>query len=179
MKTHISTITIVIFLVLISVVAFAQSPQIAWDYNVSADNSDMITSVIHTSDGGYLMAGYSNSSGTLDKTQDADGKGDSPPEDYWIVKTDQNGTKEWDKTFGGDNVDKCTAGIQKSDGGYLLASYSNSENTEIKTDKDGNLLWDKTIGGNSYDVCEVILESGNGEYLAGGNSWSAGTGDNT
>ena len=81
--------------------------------------------------------------------------------DGWVVKIDTNGSKVWDKAYGGSERDYLYDGAQTDDGGFLLAGYSQSDvsgeksaNSKggydywmIKIDSNGNKLWDKTLGG--------------------------------
>ena len=78
-------------------------------------------SVVSTSDGGYLLVGYSYSGASGDKSQNSKGG-----TDYWAVKIDGNGNKVWDKTFGGTDYDSANSVVSTSDGGYLLVGYSDS-----------------------------------------------------
>ena len=100
-----------------------------WDKTLGGSGSDYAYSVIQTSDGGYLVVGYSLSSQSGDKTEDS--RGDA---DYWVVKISTNGVKEWDKTFGGSSYDNAFSVIETSDGGYLVAGKSESPNSGDKTD---------------------------------------------
>ena len=68
-----------------------------------------------TSDGGYILGGASNSG--------PDNHGNF---DYWVIKLDANGNKLWEKSFGGTGDDECFSAQLTSDGGYVLAGYSNS-----------------------------------------------------
>src|SRR5205085_6033829 len=110
--------------------------------------------------------------------------------DYWVVKTDTEGKKQWDKTFGGDGDDLLTTMVAISDGGYLIGGYSNSriggDRTEsrgdydywiVRIDKDGNKLWDKTFGGTTIDELYSIVPTQDGGYLLGGSSSSHILGD--
>lgn len=72
-----------------------------WDASFGGNGDDKLSSIEQTSDGGYLLAGFSNSGISGDKSQPIVGK-----DDYWIVKTDVNGVKQWDKTFGGVGTDE-------------------------------------------------------------------------
>ncbi len=162
------------------------NPLTAWDmrygsynYNGSELDNDKLTDVIKTADGGYLSAGFSMSLPIGDKSQDSKGK-----YDYWIVKSDQNGTKLWDKTFGGSDADYLSRVIRTQDGGYLLAGsslsgkgFDKSEASQgqrdywlVKTDALGNKQWDKTIGGSGYEELIKVIQLASGEYVLGGYS---------
>src|SRR5258708_17100684 len=93
--------------------------------------------IIGSSDGNYIITGITDSYG-------------SGGDDFYVVKTDQSGTKIWEKSFGGANMDWAHDIIETSDGNYLIAGESKSisfnlgfEAYFIKIDKDGNLIWEK------------------------------------
>ncbi len=96
---------------------------------------DRANSICETSDGGYIMTGYTYSYGA----------GES---DVYLIKTDINGNLTWEKTFGGIDFDWGNSVSQTLDGGYILFGSA-----LIKTDIDGNLLWEKAIAG--FDGCEI------------------------
>src|SRR5678815_4232341 len=80
-----------------SIRVFAQAPPAKqWDKRFGGSHSDALYTVLETSDGGYLLAGDSNSPGDGDKTDDSWGS-----TDFWIIKVDSNGEKQWDKDYGG------------------------------------------------------------------------------
>lgn len=157
-----------------------------WDKTFGGDIFDELTSIVPASDGGYLLAGYSFSSVSGDRT--APGKGS---EDYWIVKIDSQGNKLWDKAFGGNGVDRLSSAISVPGGGYLLggtsqsnASGDKSQNNNggvtdywiVRIDDQGNKLWDKTLGGNSDDNLSSVTLTADG-FLVGGSSISDISGD--
>ncbi|QHT70876.1 hypothetical protein GXP67_31625 [Rhodocytophaga rosea] len=144
---------------------------------------------IHTSDGGYLVCGTSASKVGADKT--AASKGDY---DYWIVKISANGSKLWDKTFGGTDADILTSAIGTTDGGFLLVGYSRSgisgDKTQatqdffynywvIKISANGSKLWDKTFAGNWIDMATTVIATADGGFLIGGYSDSGAVYDKT
>jgi len=157
-----------------------------WDKDFGGTNVDNLIAVIQTSDGGYLLGGYSSSGVSVDKTQPSQGG-----YDYWIVKTDANGIKQWDKVFGGADDDNLRSIKQTPDGGYLLAGYSysgatgdksqpNQGNTDfwiIRTDPLGNKIWDKDFGAAEFDLCFSINIAPDGNYIAGGTTTSDIGGD--
>jgi len=87
-------------------------------------------SVQQTTDGGYIIAGYTMSFGAGD-------------EDFYLIKTNLNGELMWTRTYGGDATDIAKSVQQTSDGGYVIAGYTNSFGGGtvfylIKTDSFGN-----------------------------------------
>ncbi|QNF33095.1 T9SS type A sorting domain-containing protein [Adhaeribacter swui] len=147
---------------------------------------DTLTTLIATADGGYLLGGVSDSPITGDKSQGS--KGDT---DFWVVKTDKNGRKIWDKTFGGNTPDRLMAMVATADGGYLLGGKSASAKSGdksqeskgktdywiIKIDNNGHKLWDQTYGGSQDDILASIVATPDGGYLLGGTSVSGQSGD--
>jgi PKD repeat protein len=154
-----------------------------WDKDLGGILEEQLNSLLQTTDGGFILAGISASFISGDKTQS--GWGD---DDYWIVKTDSLGNKQWDKDFGGNIKEELHSVGQTSDGGYLLSgdSYSSisgnkSENNlgseqtwVVKTDSLGNLRWEKTIFTNGHDETGMALQTVDGCYLIA-NSSSGGT----
>jgi hypothetical protein len=85
----------------------AQNPLVKqWDYRYGGTNFDILTSFIHTTDGGFMLAGWSQSDISGDKTQNGWSVDTS---DYWIVKLNSSGIQEWDKRFGGINYEFASA----------------------------------------------------------------------
>ena len=147
-------------------------PEEEWDKTFGGTGYDRAWSVQQTSDGGYIIAGDTNSYGA--------GSGD-----FWLVKTDSSGKKQWDKTFGGTGYDRAFSVQQTSDSGYILAGGTWSYDMGfrdfwlVKTDSSGNKQWDKTFGGTGYDRANSVQQSSDGGYIIAGdtNSYGAGSGD--
>ncbi|RDC66162.1 T9SS type A sorting domain-containing protein [Adhaeribacter pallidiroseus] len=173
---------------LVQVLDETPPPSANWNMRYGGTGTDNFADVIKTTDGGYLSGGYTDSNISGDKTQWSQGRND-----YWIVKSDKNGLKQWEKSYGGANNDYLNRVIQTQDGGYLLAGSSFSgkkgDKTEVsqggrdywlvKTDKLGNKLWDKTLGGSGNDELEKVIQLSSGEYVLGGYSNSPVSGDKT
>jgi len=160
-----------------------------WERRYGGTDEDEISSVVKTADGGYFLGGGSRSDQLPGmKTDNARGI-----VDMWVVKTDAAGNIEWDKTFGGTNLDNCYSVKQNSIGYYLVGGFSGSpaggDKTEpplggwdfwlIYLDPNGNKLWDKTLGGSGNDVMENLFQTADGGYLMGGHSSSGVDGDKT
>ncbi|MES2689734.1 MAG: T9SS type A sorting domain-containing protein [Bacteroidota bacterium] len=158
-----------------------------WDSTYGGRYSDLVGDVIQTRDGGFLIGGHSQTDTIPFGSRSAAGKGDY---DYWVIKINANGTKQWDATFGGTREDRITTVMQTADGGYLLGGYSDSRNTGDKTqdtrdtnalrtdfwvvriNSTGQKLWDRTYGSNSHDKLMDIVRSSDGGYLLIGDSYS-------
>jgi len=132
-----------------------------------------------------------SSSGISGEKTEANRGGD----DYWVVKLDQSGAIQWDKTVGGSDIDELHCLQQTRAGGYILGGFSHSnisgeksENARnyplddywvVKLDKNGSFKWDKTVGGNNQDRLQSIKEIGVNRYILAGYSDSRTTGDKT
>lgn len=160
-----------------------------WDKTFGGNDWDVLNSQVTTDDGGYLLCGTSNSGATGDKSQATQGNAD-----FWIVKIDENGSKLWDKRFGGTNYDYLMSVIATNDGGYLLGGWSNSNNNGdktqisyggsydywvIKIDINGNKLWDKRFGGTDNEFLLCMKKTNDGNFLLGGIAYSGIGGDKT
>jgi len=131
------------------------------------DDFDGGNSVRQTSDGGYIIAGWS---------RPLSGNGG----DVWLIKTDANGNKEWDKTLGDGDGDWGGSAQQTSDGGYVIVGATGSLGAGggdvwlIKTDADGGSVWDRTFGGPGYDIGQSVQQTTDGGYIIAGTTWSDG-----
>lgn len=139
-----------------------------WERTLGGPADDEGWSVLETKDGGYLVAGVTESEGSGGK-------------DLWLVKTYSDGYERWKKTFGGAGDDWGLSVLETADGGYAVAGVTTSSGSGgcdgwiVKTDSDGNLEWDVTIGGSKNDGLSSILETEDG-YLVGGTTESYGAG---
>ena len=161
---------------------------IIWNRNYGALGLERLWDIQVTQDGGFILGGSSESGASGDKSGELRGE-----TDLWIVRTDAAGTILWERTIGGTKSEDLVAGIMPTtDGGFLLAAYSNSdsgfEKSEdsrggydfwlIKLDADGAILWDKTYGGEGDDISFCIAQAPDG-FLIGGLSWSGISGEKT
>ncbi len=170
-----------------------------WQVTLGGIGQDDLLAVLPTRDGGYIAGGSSASDANGDKTEKSRGN-----MDYWIVKLDKDGHIQWQRTFGGKYADLLRALEVTSDGGYLLAGYSNSpadseaslrgasrskpdKNQDpwgaggdywiLKLDQDGNIEWQNTLGGDKDEQLFSALQLQDGNYLVGGSSASGPSGN--
>src|SRR6185295_12580596 len=129
-----------------------------------------------TFDGGYIIAGYSES-------KDGDVSGNHGKDDFWIIKLDNLGKIEWQKSFGG-SYNEFTNSIQNTtDGGFILAGVSESKDGDVignngdddfwivKLDKLGKIEWQKSLGGKKgTDFANSIKQTLDGGYIVAGYS---------
>jgi len=132
-----------------------------WTKTIGGPDREEGNSLIQTSDGGYAIAG---------KTQSFGAGG----EDVYVVKLDANGNLQWTKTIGGENEDWGYSLIQTSDGGYAIAGYTVFLGAEpfevyfVKLDAKGNLQWTKTIGGKWGEAGYSLIQTSDGGYAIAG-----------
>ncbi|WP_341226737.1 SBBP repeat-containing protein [uncultured Arcticibacterium sp.] len=165
------------------------SGNIIWDKTIGGDNYDDARSIAATPDGGVVLAGYSNSNQSFEKSENQYGN-----YDYWVVKLNNNGVLVWEKTLGGDGFDFVNDILVDTNGDVYVGGYSwsnaggtKSQNPVYKRYADfwvvklnlyGQMVWDRTIG--SYtkdDLTSMCFSSDNNLLLAGYSGASIAYGD--
>ncbi|MBP7166608.1 MAG: T9SS type A sorting domain-containing protein [Bacteroidia bacterium] len=158
-----------------------EAGNIQWQNTIGGNGNEWLCAIQQTTDGGYILGGYSNSNASGDKGENSLGA-----YDYWIVKTNATGSIQWQNTIGGSLDDELASLQQTSDGGYILGGSSESDisgdKTEnslgdydywlVKIDMFGNILWQNTIGGGSTDLLNSLQQTSDGGYILGGISIS-------
>lgn len=150
-----------------------------WDKTYGGNLTDSLTSVRQTSDGGYIIGGYSTTSANGDKSETTRGL-----QDYWVIKISSTGVIEWEKTYGGTKVDRLASVRSTLDGGYIVGGTSESgiggEKSEIgygksdywiiKLNSTGGVEWDRSLGGNQVELCVTAQQTTDGGYFVAGSS---------
>jgi hypothetical protein len=148
----------------IFVVKLDSSGNVQWAKTIGGSKGDGASSIIQSSDGGYVVVGGTESFGEGG---------------IYVVKLDNSGNVQWTKTIGGGGASSI---IQSSDGGYVIAGGTQSFGAGgwdiyvVKLDSSGNVQWAKTIGGSDDDRAYSIIQSSDGGYVVAGLTWSFGAG---
>lgn len=131
--------------------------------------NDIGVSVMQNKDGGYTIAGYTNST--------------SSSYDALLMKTDSNGNKLWNKTYSLGSGDDVSGDVREIKDGYIMAGRTSSKGTGsedvlfIKTDSSGNEIWTKTFSlGMGKEGGSSVQQSNDGGYVLAGFTDSTGTG---
>jgi hypothetical protein len=141
-----------------------------WTKTYGGSGNDEGISVQQTSDGGYIIAGYTDSFGVGNY-------------DVYLIRTNPGGDTLWTKTYGGINWDMGRNVKQTFDGGYIICGHSDSFGAGfsdiylIRTDSIGNALWTKTYGGTSVDLGSAVQQTTDSGFIIAGYTFSFGAGD--
>lgn len=141
-----------------------------WSETFGGGGWDWGRFVRQTSDGGFIITGWTESQGA--------GGGD-----LWLLKTDAQGTEEWNRTYGGIENDHGNCIQPTADGGYIItgATISNSIGNDdlwlIKTDSAGTAQWMLTLGGKGYEEGHFVQITSDGGYIVVGSTTSTGAGE--
>lgn len=140
-----------------------------WNATIEGRKDEQVSSIQQTEDGGYILTGRTPQNATYG--------------DIFLIKTDDSGKKQWNRTFGGVK-DESVADIEMtSDGGYLLAGRTSSYGSGnfdawlIKTDENGDEQWNRTFGGNRTDQASSVYQTRDGGYIVSARTNSYGAGD--
>lgn len=172
--------------------------ELDWQKSIGGSGADLLQSVRLTRDGGFILAGTSDSPKGEHKKDEGFGK-----EDFWIIKLNAKGGEQWQRTIGGSGQELLQCVVPTSDGGYLLAGTSSSAKSQkltagqpdpfgksetgfgnldywaVKLDSEGKIEWQKTFGGIYADHLRSAVQTRDGGYLLGGSSNSPESGNKT
>jgi hypothetical protein len=159
---------------------------ILWEKSFGYSGVDTPNSIIQTNDQGYLITGVldvsaSNGQGSrLSSVQARHAGGD-----YWVIKLNSSGNKEWSNYYGGTFTDTAYDTVQTNDNGYIIVGSSDSIDVDISNNKGnydfwvikisefGDLIWEKSFGGDQVDEARAISQMADGNYLVVGDTRSS------
>lgn len=170
---------LILIIFLLNVNCFSQAPLIEWQKSFGGTLDETATSIKQTNDGGYIVAGKTNST-----------DGDVTDNiylslDFWILKLNSTGDIQWKKTLGGSQEDFASSINQTNDGGYIVAgstkfsfnggipgNHGDYDFWVIKLNSIGNIEWQKTLGGSGTDNALEIQQTLDGGFIVVGDSRS-------
>ena len=159
------------------VVKLNKNGEIEWQKCLGGSGEDEANSIQQTTDGGYIVAGSTVS-------DDGDVSDYHGEEDMWIVKLDSTGKIEWQKCLGGSNYDYANSIKQTTDGGYIVAVSTVSDDGDVignhgsldmwivKLNKNGEIDWQKCLGGSDDDRAFSIQQTTDSGYIVAGKTFS-------
>ncbi len=151
---------------------------IEWRRYFGGTNNDRAHAVVQADDGGFVMAGFSES-------DDFDISNTKGSYDFWVLKINAQGDLVWERSFGGTGIEISQDIVKTKDGNYVVTGHTFSTDTDIsknngesdiwmiKIDDSGNLLWEKTFGGSQFDASENVSLANDGGFIISGNSKSS------
>ncbi|MFH1011557.1 MAG: T9SS type A sorting domain-containing protein [bacterium] len=140
-----------------------------WTRTYGGSSRDEANSVQQTTDGGYIVAGYTRSCGAGEA-------------DFYLVTTNYPSDTLWTRTYGGSSFDEARSVQQTTDSGYIMAGYTTSFGAGgrdfylVKTNSFGDTLWTRTYGGSSEDWANSAQQTADGGYIVAGYTYSFGAG---
>jgi hypothetical protein len=164
-------------LFILSALSVAAQPTIQWQKSLGGTAFEHANSIQITSDGGYVMAGRSDSN-------NGDATGSHGGNDFWVVKMNSTGSIDWKKCLGGNYEDYGESIQQTQDGGYFIVGESTSTSGQVtgnhglfdywvvKTDPMGVITWEKSLGGSDNDYPVTAEQTKDGGFIIGGSSYS-------
>lgn len=177
------------------VIKLNASGDIIWTNSYGGSYEDRASGIVQTSDGGLAILAYGSST-----DGDVTNHKHSGYTGVWLIKTDANGNKQWDKCYEAGTEAYANSIEQTDDGGFIIGAEAKGNGYDctdylggidrdiwvIKTDASGNMQWSKCYGGTKNEVCSKVVASRFGGYIIGGATLSTdfdvqqnyGNGDN-
>lgn len=150
-----------------------------WRRYFGGSHVDQSKDVLQTDDGGFLLAGISESS-------DYDITNARGANDFWVIKVSADGDKVWEKSYGGAETDRGFSLAKATDGNYILTGESRSVDADVSNPKgggdiwvvkfnksNGSIIWEKSFGGTDFDTSRSVSNLGNGTYAIAGSARSS------
>lgn len=154
-------------------------PAIQWQKSIGGSGAEYANKIIQTSDGGYFVAGYSESN-------DGDFSANKGNSDFAVARLNSSGSIIWQKLYGGSEDDEINDFVLTSDGGLVLVGSTNSYDGDVtgnhgsysydfwivKIDTSGNIIWKYAYGGTNDDEANAVALNGDGSIIVMGSAYS-------
>ena len=150
--------------------SFGQAPIIQWQLCVGGSGDDQALDVVQRPDGGFIAVGSTTS-------DDGDVALNQGGIDLWVVAVSADGVLEWERTFGGTDMDIAFSVAVSGDGGYLIAGHTMSLNGDVtgnhgftdawllKIDGTGELIWQRAYGGSAFEGAKCVRATMDGGFV--------------
>ena len=151
---------VVLSIAAVMLAAIPLTAQTSWMKTYGGEEADGGYCVQQTSDGGYIITGFTRSFG-------------AEKNNLWLLKTDAEGDTLWTRIYGGEEPDVGRVVRQTADGGYMIIGLSGSFGAEsytpwvLKADVNGDTLWTRTYGGSRLGNI-WIEQTSEGDYIIAG-----------
>ena len=144
---------------------------IEWQSLYGDTRDEIANSISSASDGGFIIAGEITNENTGNSS-------------CYLLKVNNNGEFEWDRSFGGSLNDQGFFLISANDGGFVITGVTRSQNDSsgdlwlIKVNNTGEILWEKTFGGENFESGRSLQQTSDEGYIIVGQTESFGNGNN-
>jgi hypothetical protein len=141
-----------------------------WTKTLGGSDDEQGYSIRETQDTGFIITGYTLSSGAGKK-------------DIYLAKTSASGVTMWEKTFGGVEDEEGNSVQETSDGGFIIVGKAlsfglgNWDVYVIRTNSSGDTLWTRTYGSTADDIGFSGTETQDGGFVIVGYTAVAGPRD--
>lgn len=151
--------------------------KLQWRGYFGGTNNDRSHAVVQAEDGGFVMAGFTESN-------DFDINNSQGSYDFWVVKVDALGNFVWQGSFGGTGIDRAQDIATTADGGFVITGNTFSTDADVtenngesdiwllKIDAEGEKVWEKSFGGSQFEDGQSVIRSRDGGFILVGNSKS-------
>ncbi len=163
----------------------SSSGNLIWEKTYGYSGNDVAYKAIPTADGGYLLLGVldvtaSGGEGNVGRTS-----GNHAGGDYWVLKLDSVGEREWSRYYGGTFTDTAYDAVETTSGGFIIMGSSDSQDVDITSNigeydywilninKNGDIIWRKNFGGTEIDLVFAMTKTIDGNYLLVGDTRSS------
>jgi len=160
------------------------SGNILWEKSLGYAGTDTGISIKETNDLGFLLTGVLDVTASGGNGNSKNTKINHAGGDYWVIKLNMAGDKQWSKYYGGTFTDTPYDVIETEDNGYIIVGSSDSADVDIsssqgtydfwviKINSTGTMVWEKSFGGSEIDEAFSIIKSSDGNYVIVGDTRS-------